>query len=52
MECWWCNEELYEDEDEIYVSLRDENDILCKKCLDYLEGREGYMGYRRLRNEY
>lgn len=46
-ECWWCNDKF--EEDEIYVSLRDENDHLCKQCLGYLEGREGYMGYRRLR---
>ena len=48
MKCWWCEEELNE-EDEIYVSIRNKKDTLCKHCLDYLEGREGYMGYRRLR---
>lgn len=48
MKCWWCDEELQVG-DEIYVSNENENDYLCAHCLDYLEGREGYMNYRRLR---
>lgn len=44
--CWWCDDTI--EDDEVYVSLRNKNDYLCKQCLGYLEGREGYMGYRRL----
>ena len=45
--CWWCDDII--DIDEAFVSLRNKEDFLCEQCLRYLESREGYMGYRRLR---
>ena len=46
--CWWCNDKLDTKEEPVYVSLRNKKDYLCEQCLIYLEGREGYMGYRRI----
>ena len=50
VKCWWCEDEIDVEADcyDVYVSLRDENSFLCEHCLNYLEGREGYMGYRRI----